>query len=709
MTDKEKIEPTREFYLITKKAQFSAIEDGIPNLSEADLRRMAVFWIGSHDATLHSFNELKKRMSKSMNDPEIIRQVLDKLPKRSNDLLYFHLSEGGTLSFGEIGDIFPLDKTENISEVLEPLLLRGLVWECRRTARERDQARFHILDSCSEMLPLPSFLEGKYGTILSHRTKEQRYNLVRAFGGDVKRLAQSHTVLPWLKTELRNPARFRRFFDSLEINDRKVLKILSLNDDGLTPDELGYEFTLFINRNAEDKLNDSIKRLRDDLGLVEVITRDEIVGRKIIKQTVYRLPKEAAHFIRVNFKKKFEENIPPIPVFRPLDEDFALGTRGKERPTLWIDFQQLLNHLVRCEVGVIRKGGMHKKNLKRILDRLEGQLMDAYLYLDFLFLYAYQREILYPDGERWKINADKIFAIQDENTFYRDFWAFYRSNGSWNDRDSSPLQGVLQKGNSNQIFALRRAVLRLLNECPVGQWIDMKTFFDQICDRELAFRIGEAPLLTTDPTKEKYRFLKATLERSLSWIGIVDTTTIQTQRINLFRLTEIGYWLLKAETEESPFQVAEPAESITMMPNLEVHIPSGFPLEKQLFLARFTDDQKGRIILNRASIRRGLGEGLSASEMLSFLSDHVQGGLQSNVPHLIEEVSEKAGHVLVGGEPIRIEANNHILVDELVHQKRFLPFIKERSGDKKVLLRRDTDLKKLMEELRKAGYTPRAM
>ena len=146
-----------------------------------------------------------------------------------------------------------------------------------------------------------------------------------------------------------------------------------------------------------------------------------------------------------------------------------------------------------------------------------------------------------------------------------------------------------------------------------------------------------------------------------------------------------------------------------MMSNLEVHIPAGFPLEKQLFLARYTDDQKGRIILNRASIRRGLGEGLSAVEMLNFLADHVQGGLQTNVPHLIEEVSEKAGHVLVGGEPVRIEANNHILLDELVHQKRFLPFIKERSGDKKVLLRRDTDLKKLMEELRKAGYTPRAM
>jgi len=56
------------------------------------------------------------------------------------------------------------------------------------------------------------------------------------------------------------------------------------------------------------------------------------------------------------------------------------------KATIWIDFRQLLNHLIRCEVGVIRKGGMHKKNLKRILDRLESEKSDAYLYLDFLFL-----------------------------------------------------------------------------------------------------------------------------------------------------------------------------------------------------------------------------------------------------------------------------------------------------------------------------------
>jgi hypothetical protein len=128
-----------------------------------------------------------------------------------------------------------------------------------------------------------------------------------------------------------------------------------------------------------------------------------------------------------------------------------------------------------------------------------------------------------------------------------------------------------------------------------------------------------------------------------------------------------------------------------------------------LYLSRFTDDQKGRILLNRASIRRGLAESLSVREMLEFLNQHVEGGLPPNAPHLLEEVGEKAGQVMIGGEPIRMEVHNHALLDELMVQKQFSSFIGERSSEKKALLRSGIDLNKLIDELRRAGYTPRTM
>ncbi len=709
MKRKDLTDRDERYFLIHKKGQFEALTDGLSKLNETALRRIAAFWLGSHDAMIEPLDKLQAKLNTAMSNPEQANRMLDRLPKRSYDLLFYILSEGSSLTVEKMGTNFPHDKKEDITSILRPMIIRGLIWECRSTVSDEQSARLYVLETYADILPLPSFLEGKYGTLLPLRSKEQLHNLVSALGEDSKSLTKGDKTLQLLKTAMRNPSRLRRFFDKLGINDRKLLKILALHSDGLTPEELSHEFTMFVNKDPDLKFKESLIRLQDEYGLIDVKIRELTGGRRKIKQAVYRLPREMSHLIRVNFKEIFQDVFPKVPIFVAPDEDFALGSRSKERLTLWIDFQQLLNHLVRCEVGVIRKGGMHKKNLKRILDRLEGQISDAYLYLDFLFLYAHQRNILYPDGERWKIDVKQILPIQNQETFYGDFWAFYRSNSSWNDRDSSPLQGVLQKGDLHQIFALRRAILRLINDCPVGQWIEMKSFYDQLCDREMAFRTGDPPLISNDPEKEKFRFMKSNLERSLKWIGIVDTTTIPSQRINLFRLTEIGAWLLKLDPMPSPLMQSSVQETIAMMPNLEIHIPDGFPIEKQLYLSRFTDDQKGRILLNRTSIRRGLADGLSVKEMQDFLKEHVQNDPPPNALHLLEEVGEKVGHVLIGGEPVRVEVQHHAVLDELMIQKRFLPYIGERSNQKQLFLKHDADLNKFVEELRKAGFTPRSI
>ncbi|TKJ42580.1 hypothetical protein CEE37_02505 [candidate division LCP-89 bacterium B3_LCP] len=709
MTQKDKIKRIEEPYLLYKKAQFEAIKDGLPLLQESTKRRMAAYWIGSNDAMIGSLERIEKQLTRAMKNGKKVAVILDRLPKRSYDLLLYVISESGYITMEELKAGFPVEENEKLRFLLNPLLERGLVWECRQAPRVQSSARFFILDSCMEILELPSYLEGKYGSILPKRKKEQLYNLVRVFDGDVKKLARNHIVVPWLKEQLRNLSKLRRFFDSLDTNERKLLKILALHPEGLLPEEFMYEYSLFCTEGVEETLLQSLKHLRDEFGLVDVKIQTEKIGRKEVKQLYYRLPREMSYIIRSNFKEKYSDQLPAMPLFVSPDEDFALGSRGKEKPTLWIDFQQLLNHLVRCEVGVIRKGGMHKKNLKRILDRLEGQPIDAYHYLDFLFLYAYEREIIYPENERWKINVANILLVQDISAFYRDFWAFYRNNASWNDRDSSPLQGVLQKGDSQQVFGFRRAILRMLWECTIGQWVEMKVFFDKICNRERAFRVEEIQTIASDPLREKYRLVKSNIERSLTWIGLVDTTTVAIQRTDLFRLTEIGAWLLGCKADIEPFAATEEVGSLSIQPNLEIIVPSNFPLEKQFYLARFTDDQKGRILLNRASIRRGLAEGLSIQEMQDFLNTNSKNPVPHNGVHLLEEVNEKAGHILIGGEPIRLEVNNHNLLDELLVNKQFNSVFKERDSEKRALLRRDVDLTKLVEELRRAGYTPRTM
>jgi hypothetical protein len=268
---------------------------------------------------------------------------------------------------------------------------------------------------------------------------------------------------------------------------------------------------------------------------------------------------------------------------------------------------------------------------------------------------------------------------------------------------------VLQKGDSAFIFSLRRAVLRMLWDCPVNQWIEMKTFFDSLVDREESFRNGDMPLVAMDPIREKYRFVKSTMERSLTWLGMVDTTTISARRTDLFRLTDIGAWLLTGKPNQSPFTPRDTAETVAVQNNLEIIVPAGFPLEKQLYLARFTDDHKGRIVVTRASIRRGLEDNLSAREMREFIGSHCPTTLPGNLDHIIREVVDKTGNIFVGGEPFRMEVSDQVLLDELLEQKKFMPFIQERSDAKRAILRRGADLEKLIEELKNAGYSPREL
>jgi hypothetical protein len=703
------MEQDDQIFLLVKKGQFEALKDGLAKLQEPHLRRIAAYWLGSQDAMLQAPDDLSSLLKEAMGSAVNLFNVLDRLPKKSYDLLYYILSEGGSVSLEELKTGFSSKDKKGLREALQPLTVRGLVWELRTAAADESGARLHVLSTCAAHLQMPSFLEGKLGTLLPHRSKEQLHNLVESLEGDAKQLSRNREIIPWLKSQLRNPVRLRRYIETFDLNDRKLFKILALHPMGLTASTLQHEYSLFCQKDPEEELQDMLDNLTNRLGLLHVDYASPEAGEKRVKEPVYRLPREIAHIIRFNFKEKYSDDFRPISIFLPPDEDFALSSRSKERSSLWIDFQQLLNHLVRCEVGVIRKGGMHKKNLKRILDRLEGHPVDAYHYLDFLFLYAYEREILYPEGERWKINVKNLLPVQHEAAFCWDFWTFYRNNASWNDRDSSPLQGVLQKGDSNYIFSLRRAILRLLWDCPVNQWIEMKMFFDSLMDREESFRNGEIPLAGMDPLREKYRFVKSTMERSLTWLGVVDTTTITSRRVDLFRLNDIGSWLLAGKPNQAPFAPREEAESVTVQNNLEITVPAGFPLEKQLYLARFTDDHKGRIVVTRASIRRGLEYTLSAREMREFLADHAQNTLPGNLDHIIQEVVEKSGNIFVGGEPTRLEVSDQMLMDELLEQKRFMPFIQERADAKKAYLRRGADLEKLLEELRSAGYSPRVL
>ncbi|RJP74479.1 MAG: hypothetical protein C4524_12960, partial [Candidatus Zixiibacteriota bacterium] len=350
MATNEKTIDREEIFLLVKKGQFEALKDGLARLPENHLRRMAAYWLGSQEAMILPLEELHDRMKEAMGDGARLSSVLDRLPKRSFDLLYYILSEGGMLTREELLAGFPLRESETLADLSEPLTNRGLVWELRAAAKDPEGARFCLLGTCAAWLQLPSFLEGKLGSLLPHRGKDQLGALVETLGGDAKQLSRQRETFPWLKSQLRNPVKLRRFYESLDISDRKLLKILALHPQGMTVAQLRHAFSLFTNKEAGEQLQRSLENLDARLGLIQTMAPGTN-GDHRSREPLYRLPREVAQIIRQNFKEKYADEFALIPAFRSPDEDFALNTRNKERSALWVDFQQLLNHLVRCEVG----------------------------------------------------------------------------------------------------------------------------------------------------------------------------------------------------------------------------------------------------------------------------------------------------------------------------------------------------------------------
>jgi hypothetical protein len=187
-----------QIFLLVKKGQFEALKDGLARLQESHLRRMAAYWLGSQDAMLQSSDELIPMMKDAMGNAAKLNYVLDRLPKRANDVLYYILSEGGSLSLEELRAGFPIKDKKGLREALQPLILRGLVWELRPSAQDEAGSRLHLLSTCATHLQLPSILEGKLGTMLPHRSKEQLHTLVEALEGDAKQLSRNRETIPWL-------------------------------------------------------------------------------------------------------------------------------------------------------------------------------------------------------------------------------------------------------------------------------------------------------------------------------------------------------------------------------------------------------------------------------------------------------------------------------------------------------------------------------
>ncbi|MBI2863527.1 MAG: helicase-associated domain-containing protein [Chloroflexi bacterium] len=269
--------------------------------------------------------------------------------------------------------------------------------------------------------------------------------------------------------------------------------------------------------------------------------------------------------------------------------------------------------------------------------------------------------------------------------------------------------------------ARSRVLKHLAAGCKVGQFYNLQTFaeFTVATDQELlgssliTSEIRRYSLLSRmDVDKTMTGFVTNVIAFPLHWLGLTALARASTggpgnaSPVLCFSLTPVGAWALDVPGGAPPPEASN--KPLIVQPNFEiVSILAGGQVLREL--SRFADlsrsDQARLYTLTKASVLRGIDDGLSAEGIVDFLNNHSQKEIPQNVAYSIADwVRQYAPLTFSTATVVEVEAE-HVL-SELLAAPRFSSFFARRLSPTAAIVNPDVDLRKLANELRKRGYSP---
>lgn len=148
---------------------------------------------------------------------------------------------------------------------------------------------------------------------------------------------------------------------------------------------------------------------------------------------------------------------------------------------------------------------------------------------------------------------------------------------------------------------------------------------------------------TEDWNQVEGRFIRQMLCEPLLWLGLVATAQDEKGQLAAFRLTPLGAHLLGLAPAPPEAQGEQAQERpLIVQPNFEIiayteasHLRALYELER--FAERVSAERVAHYKLSRASVHRGLQEGLSAQFMREFLESHSRSGVPQNIAYSLDD------------------------------------------------------------------------
>ncbi len=382
-------------------------------------------------------------------------------------------------------------------------------------------------------------------------------------------------------------------------------------------------------------------------------------------------------------------------------------------------------------------GYIHKTSLKNLSRNLSLQ-DDRYA----AFLYAICRtsgmiapstdKLAYsvtPKGGEWLDSA----PIDQVQTLY-NAWSM---GDFWGEMYDDPLKRANEYRNLESVVSVRNAALDLVAANSQDDFVEIDSLTNVMSYR-YPLLLAQTTRLGGDLVASPASFIRLVIGECLYWLGLIelarfaaepygdgarqksapDPSRVPHRKVGpsvedvaavAFRLTPDGALMLGLPDPHEPDQPPAEIEFI-LQANAEIFLPPYLrpgTLYRLLLISEPTGKApSGNMVsITRESIRRALDRNVSGNEILTFLRSHARTGIPQNVEYLINEVSQKHGHIHIGRAQMYVQVDSPIVLKEIQARRELKPYFVRTLGDTVAILNA-SEPDKLLKELRKAGYFP---
>jgi len=388
---------------------------------------------------------------------------------------------------------------------------------------------------------------------------------------------------------------------------------------------------------------------------------------------------------------------------------------------------------VRTNTGYIHKTSL--KNLARTLSLQDER------YASFLYAVARQAGLIAPSADR------QVYAVTEKGHAWlqlgaleqaRALFTAWRQGDLWGEMYTEPLRRANDYRPHEAIVTIREAALQLAASRQDGRFVDTESLTDALGFR-YPLLLAQSAQFGGDFVPSPANFMRLLVGECLYWLGMAELGWNRSQAPSAaagapstrsrgheapggesgssqsspapdaYRLTPEGAYLLGVEA--APLPEEPPTENqFVLQANAEIFLPPYLESTTLFHLLLISEipakaSAGNTVSLTRESIRRALDKGISGKEIVDFLGTHARTGIPQNVEYLINEVSEKHGHIHIGRAQMYVQVDSPLILKELQARRELKDYFVRTLGDTVAILSAP-DPDKLLKDLRKAGYLP---